>query len=61
MASGERLVRAVNNQIGLKEYSSTPAISADGQQVDLPTYTCHLDWFGRDPRKQSVRAVVERK
>ncbi len=33
-------------RLGLKEYSSTPAILADGQQVELPTYTCHLDWFG---------------
>jgi predicted aspartyl protease len=30
-------------QLGLKQYSSTPAILADGQQVELPTYTCYLD------------------
>jgi clan AA aspartic protease len=41
-------------QLGLKEYSSTPAILADGQQVELPTYTCYLDWFGREYRTQIV-------
>jgi clan AA aspartic protease len=41
-------------QLGLRESSSTPAILADGQQVDLPTYTCYLDWFGREYRTQVV-------
>lgn len=41
-------------RLGLKEYSSTPAILADGQQVELPTFTCHLDWFGREYRTQIV-------
>jgi clan AA aspartic protease len=41
-------------RLGLKQYSSTPAIPADGQQVVLPTYTCHLDWFGREHRTQIV-------
>jgi len=41
-------------RLGLNEYSSTPAILADGQQVELPTYTCHLDWFGREYRTQIV-------
>ncbi len=41
-------------RLGLKEYSSTPALLADGQQVELPTYTCHLDWFGREYRTQVV-------
>jgi len=40
------------HRLGLKEYSSTPAILADGQQVELPTYTCYLDWFGREYRTQ---------
>lgn len=38
----------------LKAYSSTPAILADGQRVELPTYTCYLDWFGRVYRTQVV-------
>ena len=41
-------------RLHLKEYSSTPAILADGQQVELPTYTCYLDWFGREYRTQIV-------
>jgi len=40
--------------LGLQEYSSTPAILADGQQVELPTYTCYLDWFGYEYRTQVV-------
>ncbi len=38
----------------LKEYSSTSAILADGQQVELPTYTCYLQWFGKEYRTQIV-------
>ena len=41
-------------RLGLKECSSTPAILADGQQVEMPTYTCYLDWFGREYRTQIV-------
>jgi clan AA aspartic protease len=42
------------DKLGLKEYSSTPAFLADGQQVELPTFTCYLDWFGREYRTQIV-------
>ncbi|MDA1054930.1 MAG: clan AA aspartic protease [Planctomycetota bacterium] len=42
------------DRLGLKEYSSTPAILADGQEVELPTYTCYLDWFGKEYRTQIV-------
>lgn len=48
------LPRPEIERLGLKEYSSTPAILADGQQVELPTYTCYLDWFGREYRTQIV-------
>jgi clan AA aspartic protease len=48
------LPRQEIRRLGLKEYSSTPAILADGQQVELPTYTCYLDWFGREYRTQIV-------
>ena len=41
-------------KLGLKEYSSTPAILANGQQVELPTYTCYLKWFGKEYRTQIV-------
>lgn len=41
-------------RLRLKESSSTPAILADGQHVELPTYTCYLDWFGQEYRTQVV-------
>lgn len=41
-------------RLGLMEYSSTPAVLADGQQVELPTYTCYLEWFGNEYRTQIV-------
>ena len=41
-------------RLNLKEYSSTAAVLADGQQVELPTYTCYLDWFGKEYRTQIV-------
>jgi hypothetical protein len=37
------LPRQQIEQLGLREYSSTPAILANGQRVELPTYTCYLD------------------
>ena len=48
------LPRSAIEQLELKEYSSTPAILADGQQVELPTFTCYLDWFGNEYRTQIV-------
>jgi clan AA aspartic protease len=41
-------------RLGLAEDSLTAAILADGQLVDLPTYTCYLDWFGKEYRTQVV-------
>lgn len=41
-------------RLGLQEYSATPAILADGQQVELPTFTCYLEWFGKEYRTQVV-------
>jgi predicted aspartyl protease len=43
-----------NSAARSEEYSSTPAILADGQQVELSTYTCYLDWFGKEYRTQIV-------
>jgi len=48
------LPREEIERLGLQEYSSTPAVLADGQQVELPTYTCHLNWFGKEYRTQIV-------
>ena len=41
-------------RLHLREQTSTPAILADGKQVDLPTYTCYLKWFGDAYRTQVV-------
>lgn len=46
------LPRHEMERLALKEYSSTTAILADGQQVVLPTYTCFLNWFGNEYRTQ---------
>ena len=48
------LPRKEIDALELKEYSSTPAILADGQQVELPTFTCYLEWFGNKYRTQIV-------
>lgn len=39
------LPRNESERLELKECSSTPAILADGQQVELPMFTCYLDWL----------------
>ncbi|MEO8496189.1 MAG: hypothetical protein ABI614_14055 [Planctomycetota bacterium] len=41
-------------RLGLKAASSTPAVLADGRQVDLETFTCYLEWFGNEYRTQVV-------
>ena len=41
-------------RLGLKEASSAPAVLADGQLVDLATFTCYLNWFGKEYRTQVV-------
>ncbi|MCE9528673.1 MAG: hypothetical protein K8R36_21720 [Planctomycetales bacterium] len=41
-------------RLGLKQASTTQAVLADGQVVDLETFTCHLDWFGKVLRTQVV-------
>lgn len=41
-------------RLGLKQASTTQAILADGHLVDLETFTCYLDWFGRVYRTQVV-------
>jgi len=51
---GLMLPRNEIERLGLKEYSSTPATLADGQQVELPTFTCYLEWFGNEYRTQIV-------
>ncbi len=48
------LPREEIERLQLTEYSSTHAILADGQEVELPTYTCYLEWFGQEYRTQVV-------
>ncbi len=48
------LPRQVIEDLQLREYSSISAILADGQQVELPTYTCYLEWFGNEYRTQII-------
>ena len=40
--------------LGLEQASTTQAILADGQLVDLETFTCYLEWFGSVYRTQVV-------
>lgn len=40
--------------LGLQVTSSTTAVLADGQQVELPTYSAYLEWFGNEYRTQVV-------
>ncbi len=46
--------RAQVSRMGLKQGSTAAAILADGRSVDLETYTCYLDWFGKTYRTQVV-------
>ena len=46
--------RSEIERLGRREYTSTPAILADGNQVDMPTYTCHIEWIGSVYRTQVV-------
>lgn len=48
------LPRSEIERLALQEYSSTLAILADGQQVELPTFTCYVEWFGSEYRTQIV-------
>jgi clan AA aspartic protease len=41
-------------RLGLKQGSTTQAVLANGRSVDLETFTCHLEWFGRLYRTQVV-------
>jgi clan AA aspartic protease len=51
---GLAIPRSEIERLGLKEASSTPAVLADGQLVNLTTFTCYLQWFGNEYRTQVV-------
>ena len=40
------LPRSIVDRLGLQESGSVDAILADGSQLELPTYTCVIQWFG---------------
>jgi clan AA aspartic protease len=48
------LPREAIARLGLKTASSTDAILADGQRVELASFTCFLDWFGQRYRTQVI-------
>ncbi len=46
--------RDMVQKLGLKSASSTDAVLADGQLVELETFSCYLEWFGHKYRTQVV-------
>lgn len=40
--------------LGFSKASSTEAILADGQLVELETFACYLEWFGSEYRTQVI-------
>jgi len=46
--------RVVIQQLGLARESAAKAILADGQTVDLGTYSCFVRWFGTTYETQIV-------
>ena len=41
-------------ELGLVEESSAEAVLADGNTVELDTFACHFDWFGKTYKTQVV-------
>ena len=41
-------------QLGLEQEAVTDAILADGSQVTLESYVCHVDWFGTTVSAQVI-------
>jgi len=52
--SGLVIPRTQIAALGLKKASSTEAILADGQLIELETYTCWIEWFGKTYRTQVI-------
>jgi clan AA aspartic protease len=42
------------DSLGLDRSGSVDAILADGSQIELNTYTCFVNWFGRERRLEVV-------
>ena len=48
------MLNALIERLELKESGSVDAILADGSPIELPTYTCFIDWFGNQRRLDVV-------
>ena len=44
---GPTIPRQQIAELGLSKQSSAEAILADGRSVELETFACFLDWFGK--------------
>jgi clan AA aspartic protease len=51
---GMAIPRTQIAELGLSERSSAEAVLADGNTVELPTFACYLDWFGKSYKTQIV-------
>ena len=48
------LPRPQIDRLGLQKSGSVDAILADGSPIEVHTYTCLIDWFGREQRLEVV-------
>ena len=48
------IANAVVETLNLEESGSVDAVLADGSLIELPTYTCFIDWFGSKRRLEVV-------
>jgi predicted aspartyl protease len=44
-------------ELGLSKQSSAEAVLADGRSVELETFACFLDWFGKTRRRRLLPAM----
>ena len=51
---GLAIPRSQIAELGLSERSSAAAVLADGNTVELPTFACSIDWFGKSYKTQVV-------
>ncbi len=48
------LPRTTIDALALRQSGSVDAILADGSQIEVKTYTCHVNWFGEERRLEVV-------
>ncbi|MFO7902902.1 MAG: clan AA aspartic protease [Planctomycetota bacterium] len=48
------LPQVVIDALGLVQSGTVDAVLADGSQIEVRTYTCHVDWFGEVRRLEVV-------